>query len=91
MNATAPLIKIEMIRRSVRCQVLGIVGLFPLLGLPLAIAALAENRRVRRISGGQWNPAHRQLHRGVFCARVGVLLLFAEATLAVAVYIKETT
>ena len=49
--------EIELIARSLRCFVRGLVGLLPLVGLPFAAAALAGYFRLRRHRGFDWNPA----------------------------------
>lgn len=78
MNPTAPLVKIDVIEGSVRCFVLGLLGLVPVLGIPMIIMASDQHRRVKRIRA-EWNPAERYLHWGEVCARLGVVLLLFEA------------
>ena len=63
--------KTEMIERSLRCFVLGLFGLLPVIGIPMAVMSLAEYRRVMRGQGDMWNPAHRYLFWGGMCARAG--------------------
>jgi hypothetical protein len=91
MTPNSPAIKIEMIERSVRCFVLGLCGLIPGIGLPLAVMALAESRRATRIGSGQWNAARRYQRWGVFCACLSFVLFLLEAVGVVAVYLIETT
>ena len=88
MNA-APQIKIEMITLSVRCFFLGVLGLVPVFGIPMAVLALHHHGRVRQIRDGYWNPAHRYLYWGAVCARLAVILLALEITAAAAVYTIE--
>ena len=90
MNPAPPLVRIEMIESSVRCLVLGVLGLLPLIGLPMLVLSLRHYRRVRQIGGGSVNPAQRQLHWGLVCARLGVVLLALEITAAAAVYTMES-
>jgi hypothetical protein len=87
---TAPKIKIEMITLSVRCFFLGVLSLFPVFGIPMAVLALRHHGRVRQIRDGHWNPAHRYLYWGVVCARLAVVLLALEITAAAAVYTMES-
>jgi hypothetical protein len=66
--------KIEMIECSLRCFVYGLLGLVPILGIPMAVRSAALYRRVKRGRGEMWNPAHRYLFWGGVCARMGVAL-----------------
>ena len=66
--------KTEMIERSLRCYVLGLLGLIPVLGLIPAILALREHRRVKKGSANQWNPARRYHLWGGICARTAIPL-----------------
>jgi hypothetical protein len=70
MNAP-PSIRIEMIRRSMRCFVLGLFGLLPIIGLPFAVMVLVENWRLKSRFGAAWNPAGRYLRMGCLCASWG--------------------
>lgn len=90
MNSAAPMVKIEMIELSARCFFLGLLSLLPVIGLPMLVLALRHHRRVCQIRNGHWNPAHRQLHWGVVCARMGVVLLALEITAAAAVCTMES-
>jgi hypothetical protein len=85
MNATTPAIKMEMIEGSLRCFVRGLWGFLPLIGLPLAVMALSQYMRVGRISAGQWNPAHRYVFWGMFCAWLALGLWLLEVVAAVMV------
>lgn len=82
--------RIEAIRRSLRCFVLGSLGLIPVIGIPTAFLARREFRIVRRGYAGQWNPARQYLFWGaffayltisVFWAVLGLLVLFLIANL----------
>jgi hypothetical protein len=72
MKARPPLTKIEMIERSMRCLVLGLFGLLPVVGIPMALLALRESRRVKFGQGAMWNPANRYRVWGCVCARLGL-------------------
>jgi hypothetical protein len=90
MNATAPRVKIEMIESSLRCFVLGLFSLLPVVGIPLLLLTFQQSRRVNEICRNQWNPAHRCLWWGMVCARLGVALTALEGVAAMAVYIQKT-
>lgn len=64
--------KVIIIERSLSCFMWGLLGLIPVLGVPMALRAMQQNWRVSRDAKGTWNPAHRYLLWGIVCARVGV-------------------
>jgi hypothetical protein len=66
--------KIEMMERSLRCFIYGLLGLLPVIGIPMAVLSVAQYRRVKRGRGEMWNPAHRYLFWGGVCARMGLAL-----------------
>jgi hypothetical protein len=70
---SAPLSKIEMIEQSMRCLTLGLFGLLPIIGMPMAVMAMFRYRRVKRGQGAMWNPASRYLFWGGQCAFIGLL------------------
>jgi hypothetical protein len=81
--------RIEAIERSLRCFTLGLLGLIPLLGIPAALVAHGEFRRVRRHYGRCWNPARKYLLLGIVFADItlgitlaggGLLLLLVLAS-----------
>jgi len=75
MKSPTPIDPVELIERSVRCFWLGLPGIVPVIGLPFAVAALAEYFRVnRRPSAGGWNPAQNYLRWGSVAALTGILL-----------------
>ncbi|MGA3179942.1 MAG: hypothetical protein ABSF38_06330 [Verrucomicrobiota bacterium] len=74
MNSAPLLSQKEMIERSLRCFVFGLLGLLPLIGIPMALYSRAQYRRVKRGQGGRWNPAHRYVFWGGVCARMGLAL-----------------
>jgi hypothetical protein len=65
---------IQIIERSLRCFVLGLIGLVPVLGVPFGVAALVVFREVARGSGTRWNPAQTYLTWGLATALAGLLL-----------------
>jgi hypothetical protein len=76
--------KIEMIERSLRCFDYGLIGLLPVIGIPMAIISAYQYGRVKRGQGEMWNPAHRYLFWGGFCARIGLsLFLLIPVVLAI--------
>jgi hypothetical protein len=78
-----------MIERSMRCLDLGLLGLIPVIGIPMAVMSLAQYRRVKRGQGALWNPAHRYLYWGGQCAFVGLLpILIIVVFAAVAVCLQ---
>jgi hypothetical protein len=74
MKPPQTLTKIEMMERSLRCFTLGLFGLLPVIGIPMAVLAAADYRRVIKGRGNMWNPAHRYLKWGGVFARMGLAL-----------------
>jgi hypothetical protein len=64
--------KVEMIEGSLRCFEFGLLGLLPVIGIPMAVLSVAQYRRVKRGQGEMWNPAHRYFFWGGVCARMGL-------------------
>jgi hypothetical protein len=88
MNATKPL-KVLMIERSLSCFVWGLLGLIPVLGIPMAIHSMHQHWCVKRDSKDFWNPAGRYLLWGVVCARVGgVISVLIVGTIVILVSFK---
>jgi len=79
--------KIEMIQRSQRCFVYGLLGLLPVIGIPMVIRASMEHYRVKKEWRDQWNPARRYLFWGMFCARIGWAMLIGISTVIVYIMI----
>jgi len=65
--------KIQMLNRSMRCFVYGMLGLIPLFGLPFALAALWISGRVRVKEKQMWNAARPYRIWGVVCAAGGTI------------------
>jgi len=85
MNTPA---KVEMIEQSLRCFTMGLLGLLPLIGLPMAVRALFLYIRVRRSPCSDWNPAHRYHRWGGICVNLGVLV-FVLSMWAAFIIIKD--
>jgi hypothetical protein len=87
MNSSAPFDKIDVIQRSMRCFVCGLIAILPVIGLPFAVVAIGDFLRVRWDKGSIWNPAERYLRVGFVSAIAGLLL----ATLLGAVIFIEVS
>ena len=68
-----PAAKIELMKASTRCLILGMLGLLPVIGLPCALAALWLAGRIRAREKQLWNPAQPYRLIGVACAAVGTI------------------
>ena len=82
MNNDA-LLKIQMLKSSLRCFVFGLLGLIPVLGLPFAFAALWLSGRVRVQEKLFWNAARPFRVWGMVIAAVSLVLWFLIAALIV--------
>ncbi len=69
-----PAAKLKMMKASIRCLVLGLLSLLPLIGVPFALAALWISFSVRRREKQFWNPAKPQRVMGLACASLGALV-----------------
>ena len=67
---------------------MGLIGLLPVLGVPFAIIAVSNFFRIKRIAGGEWNPAQTYLTWGLATALSG-LFLSVLVTFVVAIIIVE--
>jgi hypothetical protein len=74
MKSHPSLAKVEMIERSMRCFTLGLLGLLPFIGIPMAVMSMTQYRRVKVGQGAVWNPAGRYLLWGSRCVLMAVLL-----------------
>ena len=74
MNPDGSMDKIYLIRSSLRCFACGIIGLLPFIGIPFAVAAIWNFRRVFFGKSNLWNPAAPYLSIGAACATFGLLL-----------------
>ena len=70
----AALSRVELIETSMRCFVLGLFSLLPVIGLPIAALVWMMNWRIQRRAAGAWNPAERYLRGGCVCASWGAFL-----------------
>jgi hypothetical protein len=66
--------KIKMMQASIRCLVLGLLGLLPVIGLPFSFAAILASGKARRQEKRLWNAARRYRLVGVTCAWVTLFL-----------------
>lgn len=74
MNLADDMPKSEMLRRSLRCFVLGWWSLVPVLGVIPAALAFVDFRAVVLRKGRRWNAARTRLLLGALLAGLGVLL-----------------
>jgi hypothetical protein len=74
MNPDGSLDKIDLIGLSLRGFACGIIGLLPFIGIPFAVAAIWDFRRIFFRKSNLWNPAAPYLRVGLACATFGLLL-----------------
>jgi hypothetical protein len=72
-----PAQKVSILEGSLRCFVLGLFSLIPLIGAGFAIAAMCEYRRVWRERAHEWNPAQVYVCWGQGLACFGALVTLA--------------
>jgi hypothetical protein len=65
--------RVEVLERSLRCFALGLLGLIPGAGFPMAVVAIVDFCRVTARQGYAWNPAQRYLNWGLAAAVFGIL------------------
>jgi hypothetical protein len=65
--------KIQMLKSSLRCFVLGLLGFLPVIGLPFALAALWISGRVRAREKRFWNAAKPYRVGGMIYAALGTI------------------
>jgi hypothetical protein len=65
--------KIQMLKSSLRCSVLGLLGFLPVIGLPFALAALWISGRVRAKEKRFWNAAKPYRVWGMAYAATGTI------------------
>jgi hypothetical protein len=82
--------RIDVINKSLRCFVLGLIGLVPVLGIPAGVLAITTFRRVTLHNGEGWNPARPYLIWG-FCLGAGGLLLSFIVTMMFAINLINAT
>ena len=66
--------KIKMMKTSLNCLTLGLLGMLPIIGLPFALAAAWLSGQARAQEKQFWNPARPQRIFGFTCAVTGVLI-----------------
>ena len=66
--------RIDLIERSLKCFVLGLLALLPIAGVFFACAALIVSSGTLGKARSEWNPARRYALLGLWCAGIGVAL-----------------
>jgi hypothetical protein len=64
----------DLIRTSLRCFMMGLFGMLPVIGIPMAIMAMVDYCRAKSGRGIEWNPAQRYLSWGLALAVFSFLL-----------------
>jgi len=83
--------RIEMINRSLRCFVFGLLGLVPLLGIPASAVSFVQYWQVAQQADGDWNPAESYLAWGLVLAIMGLGLSFVFCAVMVLAIINGVT
>ena len=83
--------KVELIQRSLRCFVNGLIGLLPVIGFPFVVTAFVYFIRLRLRHSSEWNPAEHYLDWGVRFALLGLVITLLLAALVMAVAIQQST
>jgi hypothetical protein len=81
---TIPAVKIRMMKASLRCFILGLLGLLPIIGLPFALGALWVSGQARAHEKHLWNPARPYRILGVAAAAVSAVIWGMVDTLLIA-------
>jgi hypothetical protein len=71
---TIATVKIRMLKASLRCFVLGLLGLLPIIGPPFAFAALWTSGRARADERYLWNAARPYRLCGLAAAALGAVV-----------------
>ncbi len=71
---TIATLKLKMMKASIRCLTLGLLGLLPIIGAPFALAGLWASYLARRQEKYLWNPAKPHRIIGLICAIIGLLV-----------------
>ena len=75
MNNLSPaMMKIKMMKASIRCLTLGLLGLIPLIGVFFAFAGLWNSFVASKCEKTVWNPAKPHRIIGLICASLGALV-----------------
>lgn len=80
---TPAIAKLKMMKASIRCLTLGLLGWLPLIGVPFALAALWSSYVARRQESRFWNPAKPHRVIGLICAALGALIWGAVDTILI--------
>ena len=76
-------VKLRIMKTSLRCLVLGLLSLLPIIGLGYAPFALWYSFVARRQERTFWNPAKPQRVIGLVCAAAGALIWGAVDTILI--------
>lgn len=71
--------RIHLAERSMRAYAMGLLGLIPVLGLPLAGLAAWIGLRVRQTTRDHWNPAARYANAAILLGSLSLALQFGVA------------
>jgi hypothetical protein len=85
----SPAERIQLIERSLRCFVYGMLSLVPLVGLGFAALTIRLHFKTWAEAGDRWNPAQRYLQFGFCLAWLGVLVSVGGLALFVVILIKQ--
>jgi hypothetical protein len=78
-----PAAKLEMMKASIRCLVLGLMSLLPIIGVGYALPGLWYSFVARRHERYFWNPAKPHRILGLICASFGALVWGAVDTILI--------
>jgi hypothetical protein len=73
MNNDVSSAKIRMLKGSLECFTLGLLGLLPVIGLPFAIGGLVVSRKALAGQKRYWNAARAYWILGLVCALLGTI------------------
>jgi len=80
---TPAMSKLMMMKSSIRCLTLGLLGLLPIIGVVFALAALWASFSARWQEKYFWNPAKPHRIAGLICASMGALIWGAMDTIMI--------
>ncbi len=83
--------RVDLIRQSLRCFVLGLLGLVPVIGIPASSMAVVQYIHVMRHRSAEWNPAERYLNWGFFFGLFGLVLTFIACALIGLAIVQSVT
>ncbi len=80
---TSAAAKLKMMKASMRCLVLGLMSLIPVIGVGYAVFALWYSFSARQQERNFWNPAKPPRIIGLVCATLGALVWGAVDTIVI--------